>query len=43
MLLHHETAVFSSISALIGVGLTGLVAALRSYWKKSGKWRARER
>jgi hypothetical protein len=29
MLLHHETAVVNLISALIGLGFTGLMMALR--------------
>jgi hypothetical protein len=31
MLLHHETAVVNSISAVISLGFTGIVMALRAF------------
>ena len=36
-MLHHETTVFSSLSALLGVGLTGLIVALRVMRDRIGR------
>jgi hypothetical protein len=36
MLLHHETIVVGSISAILSLGFTGIVVALKAFTSRPG-------